>query len=368
MYQSYIRPLLFRMDAERAHTLSLWGARLAQGVAASWVASRFDFSDERLAQTMWGLSFPNPLGLAAGADKNGKAIRFWEAIGFGFVEIGSVSAQPCGGNPKPRAFRLPDDEAIINRMGLNNEGADAVARRLDKGEASRQRPLGVNLAKTHDPSIEGDAARADFVASFRTLAPHADYVVLNVSCPNTHEGKTFEDTDTLDALLTTIRNEQSRSPAHDVPLLVKVSPPVSDKVTYDSQLDGIVEVASAYDIDGYIATNTASDRQGLTTDADRLDAIGNGGLSGKPLEQRALHWVRHLYRRTDGAAPIIGVGGIHDADSAYARIRAGASLLQIYTALVYSGPGLVQRINRGLAERLAADGFASLSAAVGVDA
>ena len=368
MYQRYIRPLLFRMDAERAHTISLWGARLAQGVAASWTASRFDVSDDRLAQTVWGLSFPNPLGLAAGADKNGTAIRFWEAIGFGFVEIGSVSAKPCGGNPKPRAFRLPDDEALINRMGLNNEGADAVARRLRKGAGSRQRPLGVNLAKTHDPAIEGDAARADFVASFRVLAPHADYVVLNVSCPNTHEGKTFEDTHTLDALLTAIRDAQSGSPAHDVPLLVKVSPPVSDKVTYDSQLDGIVEVASAHDIDGYIATNTASDRQGLTTDDERLDAIGKGGLSGKPLKKRALHWVRHLYRLTDGTVPIIGVGGIHDADSAYARIRAGASLLQIYTALVYGGPGLVQRMNRGLAERLDADGFSSITEAVGVDA
>ena len=180
MYHDTIRPLLFRMDAEWAHTVTLWGARLAQSTVASWVESRFAFSDERLAQTLWGRPFPNPLGLAAGADKNAKAVRFWEAIGFGFVEVGSVSAQACTGNPKPRAFRLPDDEALINRMGLNNEGAHAVAKRLQRTADARTRPLGVNLAKTHDPAIMGDAARTDFVQSFRTLAPRADYVVLKI--------------------------------------------------------------------------------------------------------------------------------------------------------------------------------------------
>jgi dihydroorotate dehydrogenase len=200
------------------------------------------------------------------------------------------------------------------------------------------------------------------------LAPQADYVVLNISCPNTREGKTFEDAAALDALLTDIRRAQADRSDLDVPLLVKVSPPVSPKVTYDSQLEGVVDVATAHDIDGYVATNTAADRNGLSASAARLDAIGQGGLSGRPLEARALHWVRHLYRSTDGAVPIIGVGGIHDAASAYARIRAGASLLQVYTALVYGGPALVRRINRGLQDRLAHDGFASLRDAVGADA
>ena len=306
MYQDTLRPLLFRLDAERAHSVTLWGARLAQSLAASWIESHFAFSDDRLSQTLWERSFPNPLGLAAGADKNARAIRFWHAIGFGFVEVGSVSAQPSEGNPKPRAFRLPDDDALINRMGLNNDGADAIAHRLS-GDASHSCPLGVNVAKTHDPSIMGAAAREDFVYSFRCLAPHADYVVLNISCPNTREGKTFEDTTALDDLLTAIRSVQAKSPAHRVPLLVKVSPPVSDCVTYDSQLEGVVDVATAHNIDGYIATNTASDRQGLTTDPERLTAIGAGGLSGQPLESRARHWVRHLYRLTEGDVPIIGI-------------------------------------------------------------
>ena len=363
-----LRPLLFRLDAERAHTVSLGGARLVQATALGMVQSMFGHDDARLAQTLWGCTFPNPVGLAAGADKNAKLVPFWEAVGFGFVEIGSVSAQPCTGNPRPRAFRLPKDEAIVNRMGLNNDGAEAIARRLANGAANRSRPLGINLAKTHDPDVMGDAAVDDFRTSFRALASHASYVVLNISCPNTREGKTFESPDALNDLLSGIREEQADGQGVGVPVLVKLSPPASDGVVFDTQVEDVLTVAQAHDVDGIVATNTASDREGLRTSDARIESIGAGGLSGKPLTARATRLVRYVYRATDGELPIIGVGGVHDADSAYAKIRAGASLVQLYTALVYEGPGLVQRINKGLVDRLHRDGYDSVTDAVGVDA
>ncbi|WP_103027012.1 quinone-dependent dihydroorotate dehydrogenase [Salinibacter altiplanensis] len=362
-----LRPLLFRLSPEWAHTASLWAAWVAQRTALPLVASQYQFEDERLRQRLWGNTFPNPVGLAAGADKNARAVPFWEAVGFGFVEVGSVSARPAPGNPTPRAFRLPKDRALINRLGLNNDGAEAVAERLEQRRAARTRPLGINLAKTHDPDIMGEAALEDFRTSFRHLVGQADYVTLNVSCPNTPDGGTFEDPAALDTLLDAIMAEQ-KAPGLAVPVLVKLSPPFSDRVRFDTRLEEILAVATAHDIDGFIATNTASDRKGVQTSADRLEEIGAGGLSGPPLEARATRLVQYLYRATDGEIPIIGVGGVHDAASAYTKIRAGASLVQLYTALVYEGPGLVQRIKKGLVARLRDDGYASVENVVGVDA
>lgn len=362
-----LRPLLFRMDAETAHDVSLRAAEFAQSLGRSLVTSMYEQEDERLKQRLWGMAFPNPIGLAAGADKNARLVPFWEAVGFGFVEVGSVSARACEGNSQPRAFRLPDDEAIVNRMGLNNEGAAAVAKRLESTRRETERPLGVNVAKTHDPDVMGDAAREDFRESFRLLAPHADYVALNVSCPNTREGKTFEAPDALDALLQVIGEERS-APERKVPVLIKLSPPESDRVVFDSRLEDVIAVAQSHDVDGFIASNTASDRQGLQTDADEVDAIGAGGLSGAPLADRSTQMVRYLYQSTGGAVPIIGVGGVRDVESAYAKIRAGASLVQIYTALVYEGPGLVKRLKEGLVERVRRDGLTSITDAVGADA
>ena len=361
-----LRPLLFRMDAERAHHAGMWSARLVQALSPALLDRWFAYEDAALHQTLWGMNFHNPVGLAAGFDKNARLVQFWEHLGFGFTEVGSVSAQPAGGNPKPRAFRLPKDEAVINRMGLNNQGAARIARRLQ--QTTHRRPLGINLVKTHDSSIMGEAGLADFRTSFRQLAPLADYVTLNISCPNTQAGKTFEAPDALDALLRTIFAER-REQGLDVPILLKLAPPHSPRVAYDSQIEGVVDVGSAHGVHGYIATNTAPDRpEGLRTDAERLAAIGRGGLSGKPLAERATHLVRYLYRLTDGAVPIIGVGGVASAEDAYAKIRAGASLVQLYTGLVYEGPGLIKRIKQGLVERLTADGLGIIQEAVGADA
>lgn len=360
-----IRPLLFRLDAEHAHTWSLRAARLLQYTDSSVLDRLYSYHNDRLEQTLWGHTWPNPVGLAAGADKNGVALRYWHGVGLGHVEVGSVSARPCDGNDRPRAFRLPGDQALINRMGLNSDGAEAVAQRL-KGYAAGSGIVGVNLAKTHDPSIMGAKARADFCASFRELAPHATYVALNVSCPNTQSGKTFESPDALDALLDDIFDVRQEL-GLDVPILIKLSPILSDRVMFDSALDALIDVAESHRVHGYIAANTAPDRHGLDTDRSRLIAIGKGGMSGPPLHARSLQLIRYLYRTTEGRVPIIGVGGVDSAETAFAKIQAGASLVQLYTALVYHGPQLIKTIKQGLVQLLDTHGLHSIQEAVGTD-
>lgn len=373
MYRT-VRPLLFRLDAERAHGLGAGVARIGGRLAPGALARLFPPPDARLTQTFWGLTFRGPVGLAAGFDKNATGLAAWRAMGFGFAEVGSVTARASAGNPRPRAFRLVADRALVNRMGLNNDGAAAVAARLAREDASARRAggfvVGVNVAKTHDPAILGEAALADFRTSVLSVLPHADYVALNVSCPNTAEGKTFETPEALDALLAAVeplRAAYGREAGRRVPLLVKLSPPPASGL--DAPLvDDLVAVARAHGVDGFVATNTASDRAGLRTDRATLDAIGAGGLSGPPLAARARALVRHLFRATDGAVPIVGVGGVDSAQAAWEHLRAGASLVQVYAGLVYEGPGLPSRIHRGLAERLEVAGAASLAGIVGADA
>jgi dihydroorotate dehydrogenase len=376
-----VRPLLFRLDAERAHGLGMMAAKLGQsGLGAGAVAAMFAPEDparlEPLRQTLWGLDFANPVGLAAGFDKNARLVPFWQALGFGFAEVGSVSAKASKGNPKPRAFRLEEDRALVNRMGLNNDGAEAVAARLAEQERRGGRPegfvVGINIAKTHDPAIMGAAGVDDFRTSFRLLAPHADYVTLNVSCPNTAEGKTFESAGALEQLLEAIAEERAAMPSGgtDLPLLVKLSPPDADALdaVYDSRVEDAVRLGEAYGVDGYVATNTASDRHGVAADAGALEQIGKGGLSGAPLAERSTALVRYLYRRLEGRVPIVGVGGVASVDDAWEKLRAGASLVQLYTGLVYEGPRLVRTLVDGLASKMEEGGFLHLDEVIGKDA
>lgn len=363
---AFFRPLLFRIDPERAHNIAMSAGRLAQGITPSLVQPMFNFEHPSLKQELWGRTFPNPVGLAAGFDKNGVLVRFWSKVGFGFSEIGSVSARAASGNAKPRAFRLPADRALINRMGLNNEGADEVSRRLKKLSLDQLPPLGINLAKTHDPSIIGKGALLDFRHSFRLLAPLASYIVLNISCPNTREGKTFEDPASLDALLKAIFADRDDM-GSKAPILIKLSPTFSQYVVFDSAIEEIVSMALKYGIQGLVATNTAPDRENLSTSPEIIQRIGNGGLSGAPLTHRTTRLIKYLYEKTEGTIPIIAVGGIDSAESAYANLRAGASLVQLYTGLVYRGPGVVKRIKKGLVRLLRQDGFESISDVIGVD-
>ena len=365
-----LRPLLFRLSAEGAHHAALRAGKVGQiapGLIRALYAQRLAPAQaDRVRTQALGLTFENPVGLAAGADKNAELIRFWSAIGLGFCEVGSVSALAAAGNPRPRAFRLPDDRALVNRMGLNNDGVDVIAARIQRTRRPAGFPLGINIVKTHDPAILGDAGIEDFVTSTRRVLPLADFVVLNVSCPNTTEGKTFESPEALTPLLDAVMGERARQ-SSDVPVLVKLSPPAA--VDFDpGPVDDLIALSMERGIAGFVATNTASDRDGLATPQAKLDEVGRGGLSGAPLAARSEALVRHLYRRVGERATIIGVGGIDSPEAAYRRIRAGAHLIEVYTGLVYEGPTLVQRTVRYLAAQLERDGLASIADAVGLDA
>lgn len=350
------------MDPETAHHLAMQVAHW--GTWASGVIDQvYRVSDMRLRQNLFGMDFANPVGLAAGYDKNATLLQFWPALGFGFMEVGSVTAQPSAGNPKPRAFRLPDDEALINRMGLNNDGAAAVAQRL-AGVGQSAIPLGINIAKTHDPTLLGAAAIADFAMTFRLLAPFAGYVALNISCPNTAEGKTFEEPDALSQLLSAIFTERSTL-GSEVPVLVKLSPPASENPQDLAYVKDLLSVIRAFPIAGLIATNTASDRAGLKSKAKVVEEIGRGGLSGKPLRNRSTALIRVLYQETEGKLPIIGLGGVDSPLAAFEKIKAGAALVQVYTGMVYQGPGLVCDINKGLLRLMEENGLQHIREAIG---
>lgn len=344
IYKSLVRPLLFQLDAERAHNATYKFAQTASKsyLLQSLASSIYNYQSPKLNQQIWGLNFKNPIGLAAGFDKNGKIPEIIQALGFGFTEIGSITANPNTGNSKPRSFRLPQDHALINRMGLNNDGAQTIIKRLKNKRIDF--PLGINIAKTHDPSIMGDAAIEDYVLSFSEAKKIADYITVNISCPNTSEGKTFEDPMALDELLSALR---IRDDARVVPTLVKFS---SD-LTRD-KLHSLLEICERHRVHGYVACNTSSKRKNLNTGQVELDSIGRGGLSGRPIAEKTIQIIQWISKATKGQKPIVGVGGIDCFDIALRMLLAGADLLQIYTGLIYEGPGLVTDINKKLVKEL----------------
>jgi len=340
-----------RMDPETAHDLTLWALRQGLGPRARKV------DDKILQQRLWGRTFPNPVGLSAGFDKNARVIGPMLDLGFGFVEIGSVTPRPQSGNPKPRLFRLPLDEAVINRLGFNNDGRLAVAERLEAWRATGQAGVvGVNLGKNKD----SEDAAADYVAGAEEFERLADYLVVNVSSPNTPGLRALQGREELDNLLARIQIAVGEVSQEDrPPLLLKIAPDLTEKDKED-----IAAVALERRLDGMIVSNSTITRpEGLRGGA-RKEA---GGLSGKPLASLANQVLADMYRLTGGELPLVGVGGIASAADAYARVRAGASLVQLYTALIYQGPGLVARIKEGMAERLKADGFKNVGDAVGAD-
>lgn len=360
VYKNLIRPLLFMGDPEETHekTLSLL-AKLTplEGLLMRWLSVR----DTRLEVRVGPLMLPNPVGLAAGFDKNAVAVKTLGGLGFGFLEVGAVTALAQPGNPKPRLYRLAADDALINRLGFNNDGAAAIAARLGS-LAKRGRlpkvPLGINIGRSK--IVETKDAVADFLSAFENLYPHGDFYTLNVSSPNTPELRDLQEKSLLRGLLRAIqdKNEQLASAAGQPPkpILVKIAPDMDF-----SQADDIVDVAIAERISGIVATNaTAFLRETLASGSREP-----GGLSGKPLRALATSFVRHLYKTVGGKLPVIGVGGIFSAEDAYEKIRAGASAVQIYTGLVYEGPAAVKRINQGLLRLLERDGFRSIAEAVG---
>ena len=342
-----LKPLLFRLDAETAHGL---GHRLLEAMQGTplerVVADHYTVVDSRLRVETLGCAFPNPIGVAAGFDKNATAPAALAALGFGHVEVGGVTAEPQAGNPRPRMFRLPEDDALINRMGFNNDGADVVGERL--AEADCRVPIGVNIGKSK--STPNEDAEGDYLYTFERVGA-GEYFVVNVSSPNTPGLRELQQRDRLESILGTLAD------AGADPLLVKLSPDLTRAAVEDAL--GVVE---DLDLDGVIATNTTTGRPPWLR-GDHADETG--GLSGKPIEDESTRLIRFIAERTE--KPIVGVGGVTDAEGAYEKIRAGASLVQLYTGLVYEGPSIARDINRGLLERLERDGFDSIEDAVGAD-
>jgi len=313
--------------------------------------------DAALRVRALGLDLPSPVGLAAGFDKDACAFEELGALGFGFVEVGTITAEPQPGNPRPRLFRLPLDRALVNRMGFNNPGARAAAERLAR---PRTTIVGANIGKTKS-APEGDAAIADYVASAESLGPHADYVVVNVSSPNTPGLRDLQSIERLGPLLRAVRAALDRStPRRRVPLLVKIAPDLADE-----DVDAIARLALELGIDGIVATNTTVARGGLRSARELVEAAGAGGLSGPPLASRALEVLARLHALAGDRLVLIASGGIETADDAWERVRAGATLVQLYTGFVYRGPLVARRIALGLAARARAAGFARVEDAVG---
>ena len=321
MYRSLVRPILFSLPPETAHELALHSLSL---LPTRLFAN--SYSNPALKVERFGLKFLNPVGLAAGLDKNGVALQPLAALGFGFIEAGTVTYHPQPGNPRPRLFRLREDEALINRAGFNNDGAAAFARRVEQHRPSCV--LGVSIGKSKITPLE--KATEDYLASFELIYKVADYVAVNVSSPNTPQLRELQQSQQLTSLLSALqtRNRELQKP---LPLLVKLSPDLER-----AELETIVEVVERLGIDGIIATNTTISRDNLRTDAQRVAACGEGGLSGRPLRNRSTQMIADLYQLTGGRIPLIGVGGIFTAEDAWEKITAGASLVQLYTGFIYT--------------------------------
>jgi len=370
LYQTAIRPVLFsglKADPERVQQqviqLCAQIQRRADQPAVQWLQQQIQrscsLSDPCLEQTLWGLVFPNPIGLAAGFDKDGVAARVWSNFGFGYAELGTVTHHAQPGNPRPRLFRLPLDRAAINRLGFNNQGAAQMAAVL-QSQHPPGIPIGINLGKSKVTPL--DQAVEDYLSSFRLLQDLGDYFVVNVSSPNTPGLRSLQATEQLGPILAALQQENRAGR----PLLVKISPDLE----WD-EIAAILDLAQAHQLAGIIATNTTTQRPELNTRT--IQATGNlvaqepGGLSGAPLRQRSTEVIRFIWQQTQGKLPIIGVGGVFSAEDAWEKIIAGASLVQVYTGWVYEGPWMVRRILEGLQRLLQQQGWITLAEAVGLE-
>ncbi|MGB1104117.1 MAG: quinone-dependent dihydroorotate dehydrogenase [Crocinitomicaceae bacterium] len=342
MYKFLIRPILFLFDPERIHYFTFGVIRLSAKITGVRAIRRaiYSVNDQGLEQEVFGLKFKNPVGMAAGFDKNALILDELQDFGFGFVEIGTVTPEPQIGNPKKRLFRLKADQGLINRMGFNNDGVDVIAERLKKTNANIV--IGGNIGK--NTATLNEESVPDFVRNFETLHPYVDYFVVNVSCPNVGDTAKLQDKDFLVGLLSTLK-ELNQKQSVPRPILLKIAPDLNNV-----QLDEVVEIVQDSKIDGVIASNTSIDRSGLITSEAELKAIGNGGLSGKPVRDKSTKVIRHIHEKSKGAFPIIGVGGIHSPADAIEKLEAGATLVQVYTGFVYEGPGLIKGINKAVLE------------------
>ena len=344
MYKSILKPLLFLKNPEDAHyfTFDLTKTIFNLPIAKSVIKWIYGFEDQRLEREVFGLKFKNPVGLAAGFDKDARLIDEMAMLGFGFIEIGTLTPKPQEGNPLPRLFRLPQDEALINRMGFNNGGVMEAVERLKNRNSDVI--VGGNIGK--NKLTPNENAVDDYLFCLEALHPYVDYFVVNVSSPNTPNLRDLQEKEPLKQLLEAVKtaNDLKEKPK---PILLKIAPDLTD-----GQLDDIVEIVQETGIAGVIATNTTLDRSALTTAKAEIEAIGAGGVSGRVLAKRSTEIIRYLHQKSSGSFPIIGVGGIYSAEDAIAKLNAGASLVQVYSGMVYEGPGLIKKIKQGLVRHL----------------
>ena len=343
MYKQLLRPLVFKLNPEKAHYLTFDLMKLALGNAFGRFVSKsiLEYKHPKLKKQLFGLTFENPVGLAAGLDKDAKVFNELGALGFGFIEIGTLTPKPQPGNDKPRLFRLPNDKAIINRMGFNNEGVDAAVIRLKNRKTKAI--IGGNIGKNKVTANE-DAVK-DYEYCFNALFDVVDYFVVNVSSPNTPNLRELQDKKPLTDLLNHLQYINNSKPKRK-PLLLKIAPDLTN-----SQLDDIIEIVASTKIDGIVATNTTIAREPLTYPKAEIEAIGMGGLSGKPLTKRSTEVIAYLKTKSNNAFPVIGVGGIHSPEDAIEKIKAGADLIQLYTGFIYEGPALIKNINKEIVKQ-----------------
>jgi dihydroorotate dehydrogenase len=340
VYKFLIKPLLFLKKPEDAHHLTFDLTRFTFNfpLVKSLIRSIFHLEDPRLEREVFGLKFKNPVGLAAGFDKDAKLIDEMAMLGFGFIEIGTLTPKPQEGNPQPRLFRLPQDEALINRMGFNNGGVAEAVQRLKKRKSDVI--VGGNIGK--NKVTPNEQAVDDYLFCLEALHPYVDYFVVNVSSPNTPNLRDLQEKEPLKQLLTAVKSANDQKP-QPKPILLKIAPDLTD-----GQLDDIIEIVKETQIAGVIATNTTIDRSFLITPKPEVEAIGAGGVSGKVLKNRSTEVIKYLHQKSNGAFPIIGVGGIFSAEDAIEKLNAGASLVQVYSGMIYEGPGIVKKIKKGL--------------------
>ena len=335
MYKVFIKPILFLFDPEWVHHTVFSTLKLIHRIPGmgNLIKGFYQVKDQRLERKLFGLTFPNPVGLAAGFDKDAKLFRELSNFGFGFIEVGTLTPKSQPGNPKKRLFRLPEDDGLINRMGFNNEGVEAAIERLKRNKGIL---IGGNIGK--NKLTPNEEAVSDYVQCFETLFPHVDYFVVNVSSPNTPNLRALQDKEPLTYLLQTLK-DLNHSKSKPKPILLKIAPDLTEE-----QLVDIIDIITSVRIDGVIATNTTLSREGLQSE----NKSEMGGLSGKPVTKKSTEVISFLHEKSKNAFPIIGVGGIHSPEDAIEKLEAGASLVQLYTGFVYEGPGVVKRINKAI--------------------
>jgi len=360
LYENLLRRVFFKFDPEKVHDWTILLGRILGNnlLFREITALFFSFSDPILKQNIAGISFANPIGLSAGFDKNAQLIKIMPSVGFGFMEVGSFTGQPCLGNPKPRLWRLTKTQGLVVNYGLKNEGAEVISQRLVN--QSSEIPLGINVGKTNSPDTVGvEKGINDYLKSIQAFLNIGDYLTINISCPNTYGGEPFTEPDSLNLLLERVSELNIKKP-----IFLKMAPSLPRE-----QIDKIIELADQYHLTGFICSNLSKDRSNSKIIPEEISKIpqGIGSISGKPVEQSANEQIAYIYQKTRGQKVIIGCGGVFSAEDAYKKIRLGASLIQLITGMIFKGPQVISQINLGLSQLLERDGFKSISQAVGID-